>query len=191
MVADADEYTSLAAAVADCTLGLRTTAIWHRELQQPLWTLQDATPQIYTSLGAEESRVALVFGSEKFGLSNESLNHCHGLLHIPTREENYSMNLGQAVAVCLYELARSGSQTTAPTKQPQPATAGEIERLLDVLLEVLNASNYGHAQPTENIEDQTRRLVLRFNLCSRDVEILLGMLRRILWKVEDKKPPQA
>ena len=183
LLVNAEEYTSLAAAVADCTLVIGTTAIGHRELQQPLWTLQDAAPQIHAALGAEENRVALVFGSEKFGLSNESLSHCHGLLHIPTREENYSMNLGQAVAVCLYELARCGSPATTPTMQPQPATSGEMERLLDVLLEVLRASNYGQAQTTENIEEQARRLVLRLNLCSRDVEILLGMLRRILWKL--------
>ena len=51
-------------------------------------------------------RVALLFGSEKRGLSNDDLSYCHWLLHIPTREEHISMNLGQAVAVCLWELAR-------------------------------------------------------------------------------------
>ena len=50
----------------------------------------------------------VLFGSERVGLSNEDLSHCHWLMRIPTREENISMNLGQAVAICLYELARSG-----------------------------------------------------------------------------------
>ena len=52
-------------------------------------------------------RAALLFGSEKFGLGNEDMAHCHWLMRIPTRDEHASMNLGQAVAVCLYELARS------------------------------------------------------------------------------------
>ena len=50
---------------------------------------------------------ALLFGCEKFGLSNDDLSYCHYLVHIPTRAEHDSMNLGQAVALCLYELARA------------------------------------------------------------------------------------
>ena len=61
------------------------------------------------------SPVALLFGSEKFGLSNEDMRHCHWLMRIPTREEHGSMNLGQAVAVCLYEIIRSpAAAKTAP-----------------------------------------------------------------------------
>ncbi len=188
LLAHAEEYTSLAAAIADCALVVGTTAVGHRELQHPLWTLQEAAPRIHAALcsdGEHQSHVALVFGSEKFGLSRESLSHCHWLLHIPTREENYSMNLGQAVAVCLYELARDGN--SAPQRSPSPmATSGELERLMIVLREILRASKYAPSQPTENIEEQLRRLVLRLHLCSRDVEILLGMLRRISWKIESK-----
>ncbi len=63
-----------------------------------------------TELAREGGRVALLFGSEKTGLSNEELSHCHWLLTIPMEEHEEvrhpSMNLGQAVAVCLYELVR-------------------------------------------------------------------------------------
>ncbi len=55
---------------------------------------------------AAEGPVALLFGSERFGLSNVEMSHCHWMMRIPTREEHGSMNLGQAVAVCLYELIR-------------------------------------------------------------------------------------
>ena len=189
LLAHAEEYASLSAAVADCALVVGTTAVGHRELQHPLWTLQEAAPRIHAALGSDgknQSRVALVFGSEKFGLSRENLSHCHWLLHIPTREENYSMNLGQAVAVCLYELARDGNPAPPQQNLPQMATSGELERLMVVLREILSTSKYAPSQPTENIEEQLRRLVLRLHLCSRDVEILLGMLRRILWKMESK-----
>ena len=54
------------------------------------------------------SPVALLFGSEKVGLSNEDLSHCHWLMRVPAYGDQISMNLGQAVAVCLYELIRDG-----------------------------------------------------------------------------------
>ena len=61
-----------------------------------------------SSAPAASAPVALLFGSEKFGLSNEDLSHCHWLMRIPTVDRDLSMNLGQAVALCLYELvARS------------------------------------------------------------------------------------
>ncbi len=188
LLANAEEYTDLAAAIADCTLVVGTTAVGHRELQHPLWPLPEAALRMRMELGSateELSRVALVFGSEKFGLSKESLSHCHWLLHIPTREENYSMNLGQAVAVCLYELARGAESTQDHrTESALPASAGELERMTRVLFDLLQASNYGRSQPDENIEENLRRLVLRLHPTSRDVEVLLGMLRRILWKVQ-------
>ena len=61
---------------------------------------------------------ALLFGSEKFGLSNEEMSYCHWLMRIPTREEHGSMNLGQAVAVCLYEMIRD-PKATALKPEPQ------------------------------------------------------------------------
>ena len=102
LLARAEECATVAEAVADCSLVVGTTAVGNRELRQPLWSLPEAGPAIRERL--KTSNVALLFGSEKWGLSNESLSYCHWLLRIPTREEHRSMNLGQAVAVCLYEL---------------------------------------------------------------------------------------
>src|ERR1700732_1399170 len=119
---EAEQYKSVAEAVADCTLVVGTTAVRHRQLHHPLRRLEDGARLIRSRIGA--SRVALLFGSEKFGLSNEDLSHCDWLLRIPTREEHRSMNLGQAVAVCLYELARSSRRVQIPEKG-QPATAGD------------------------------------------------------------------
>src|SRR5262249_27962973 len=93
----AKEFSSVADAVADCALVVGTTAIRHRQLQQPVKILTKAATAIRAKMN--KSAVALLFGSEKWGLSNDSLSHCHWILHIPTREEHQSMNLGQAVAV--------------------------------------------------------------------------------------------
>ena len=102
LLANAEEYKSVAESVADCSLVVGTTAARDRELQHPLRLLPEASILIRQQLAA--GPVALLFGSEKRGLANEDLSHCHWLLRIPTREEHVSMNLGQAVAICLYEL---------------------------------------------------------------------------------------
>jgi len=109
LLSNAEEYTSVAEAVADCTLVVGTTALGQRDLQHPLKRLEQGARIMRKQLGS--SRVALLFGSERVGLSNQDLSHCHLLLRIPTHEANISMNLGQAVAVCLYELVRHYAAT--------------------------------------------------------------------------------
>ena len=138
----AEEFPSVAEAVADCALVVGTTAIQHRELRHPLRRLEYGARLIRRQCAG--GRVALLFGSEKTGLSNEDLSHCHWLLHIPTRPQHLSMNLGQAVAVCLYELVRDAKQVSRAKKEniEKPASAGEIERISGLLLEALHRSGY-------------------------------------------------
>src|SRR5205807_781997 len=132
-------------------------------------------------------RVALLFGSEKVGLSNEDFSHCDWLLRMPTRYEHSSMNLGQAVAVCLYELARGRdesniSQSQKPPRQ-QRASAAEVERIAALLLETLHASGYLKPNATRAAEAKVRRLVRRLNLDAEDAEVWLGIFRPIAWKI--------
>src|SRR6202161_3797419 len=128
LLANAEEFKTVAEAVADCTLVVGTTAVRHREFQHPLRRLEYGTRLIRKRLSSD--RVALLFGSEKFGLSNAALSHCHWLIRIPTCEANISMNLGQAVAVCLYELIRDAKAGGKPEKL-ELATAGEGERITE------------------------------------------------------------
>jgi tRNA/rRNA methyltransferase len=118
-----------------------------------------------------------LFGSEKFGLTNEDMSHCHWLLHVPTLG---SMNLGQAVAVCLYELARKS--TPAQPAGKKAASAGELEQITLLLLEVLRASGYVNPVIEASTENKVRRLVRRLNIQARDAPVVLGMLRQILWR---------
>ena len=104
---NAQEFETIADAVADCSLIVGTTSIGPRALEHPLRRLETGGRIIAKKLAS--APVALLFGSEKFGLSNEDMSYCHWLMRIPTREEHGSMNLGQAVAVCLYEIMRSPS----------------------------------------------------------------------------------
>jgi TrmH family RNA methyltransferase len=171
---EAEEYKSVPAAVADCSLVIGTTAIRRRELKHAVVPLDQSTQLI--SGNAEP--LALLFGSEKVGLSNEDLSYCHSILHIPTRAENISMNLGQAVAVCLYEFTRE-TNGAAVSGQRRPATAEELERLTCVLSDALAASGYTKRGASRSTTEKVRRLIRRLNLSSEDAEVLLGMLRKL------------
>jgi TrmH family RNA methyltransferase len=185
---DAAEFENLPEAIADCTLVVGTTAIGNREIKQPLRDLVEAGPLIRKKMAT--GRVALLFGSEKWGLSNESLSHCHWLLHIPTRKEHYSMNLGQAVAVCLWELRRGEKTITGDTEigtQRTQRTAAKIETvemITDVMLDVLRKTGYIAPRGQALAEEKLRRMLRRFSLESGDAEVFLGMMRKIAWKVD-------
>ena len=175
----------MADAVADCTLVVGTTAVRHRELHHPLRRLEQGAKLIRKELAS--GMVALLFGTEKTGLSNDDLSHCHWLMSIPTREQHISMNLGQAVAVCLYELIRDAKKSAAKTATSEkPASAGEVERISAVLLESLHLSGYVNPISVESTEERVRRMVRRLNLSSKDAELWLGMYRQMLWKMKNE-----
>ncbi|HLN03084.1 MAG TPA: TrmH family RNA methyltransferase [Bryobacteraceae bacterium] len=181
----AEEFQSVADAVADCALVVGTTSLGHRELEHSLRPLGDGAPAIRRQM--KRAPAALLFGSEKFGLSNEDLAHCHWLMRITTADRQHSMNLGQAVAVCLYELSRGELDTAArPARAPKPATAGETEQITNLLLDALRKSGYVNPVTSVSTETKVRRLVRRLELSARDVPVLLGMLRQILWKLDSK-----
>jgi TrmH family RNA methyltransferase len=185
LLAKAEEYASVGEAVSDCKLVVGTTAAGpRRELQHRLLRLEDGARLIKRQLQA--APVALLFGSERVGLSNQEMSHCHWVTRIPTREQHGSMNLGQAVAVCLYELVRGRKKTSAKIlagkKEKTRPTSGDLERLTQALLEVLRASGYVKPR-TIAAEERSRRLLRRMELSATDAEVWLGMLRQIAWKL--------
>jgi len=171
---DAEEFPTLAEAIADSRLVVGTTSLGHRELQHPLRSLESGARLIRRTLAS--APVALLFGSEKFGLSNDDISYCHWLVRIGTEG---SMNLGQAVAVCLYELVRKAAAPKLDKRKP--ATAEELDRLTRRLTDVLEATGYMHS-PGEDAK--IRRLIRRMNLAGHDAEIWLGMIRQIEWKLK-------
>lgn len=205
LLASAEEFKSVADAVADCTLVVGTTAVGSRELHHPVRRLEEAAPLIRKRLA--NGPVALLFGSEKRGLSNEDLSHCHWLLRIPTREEHRSMNLSQAVAICLYEIARDRTASKR-TDRTLVATSGDLERITSALMDVLGGSGYlksaSHGTQNTRIQpklksrsaekadtvstrleqEKIRRFVRRLKLSANDAQLLLGILRQISWKLD-------
>jgi len=177
----AEEFKTVAEAVSDCVLVVGTTAVRNRVLAQPVRRLdEDAGTTVRTQL--QTQRVALLFGSEKIGLTNKDFSHCHWLMNIPTSQQNISMNLGQAVAVCLYELARA-KLLPAALEEFKPASAGACEQITEGLLEALRISGYVKPGTDAMFEKKARRLILRFKMEAYDAKLLLGMVRQIVWKL--------
>jgi tRNA/rRNA methyltransferase len=109
-------------------------------------------------------------------------------MRIPTREQHISMNLGQAVAVCMYEFIRSGSEGKSAAAEtltpPTPAQAGEVERLTQMSLETLQQSGYISPGAETTAEEKLRRELRRMPLTHHDAQLALGMVRQILWKLK-------
>jgi len=175
------EYPTVAEAVADCALVVGTTSIGPRTLEHPLRRLEYGGKLIARKLAT--APVALLFGSEKFGLSNDDISHCHWLMRIPTRDEHSSMNLGQAVALCLYEIIRNPAAARIAPEVKRSADTLNLERITNLLEGVLKLSGYVHARTAGSVEMKLRRLIRRMQLNAHDAEVWLGMLRQIRWKL--------
>jgi tRNA/rRNA methyltransferase len=178
----AEVHAQVADAVADCSLVVGTTSVGNRELQHPLLTLEAAGPMIRAA--STRGPVAILFGSEKFGLTNEEMSHCHWLMRIPTVEDTPSMNLGQAVAVSLYEVVRESQEARWPGKRKMRAS--DAEQLSKMLLDVLEESGYTNRIIATSTDQKIRRFLLRVDFGARDAPLLLGILRQILWKFRSR-----
>jgi len=181
---DARRFDDLANAIEDCHLICGTTAIGGRELAQPITTLQQTAPQLVESLSSGR-KVALLFGSEKTGLTNEQLSHCELLLTIPLfapeNVRHLSMNLGQSVAVCLYELSREGFEHSRelPILHEAAATSADRERLIQRLLSTMEATGYSRRFPANAREHIVRRLAQQLGETHDEASTWLGFFRQI------------
>jgi TrmH family RNA methyltransferase len=187
LLREAEEFNDLAEAVADCTMVVGTTAVRNRALQHPLRQL-GAISSSSIRKQLRKGRLALLFGSEKIGLTNEDFSHCHWLLHVATQADHISMNLGQAVAVCLYEVTRPAT-IKEENQDFSPATAGQAEQITMAMLEALHMSGYVKPGTEAVCEKKVRRLMLRLKLESVDAEVFLGMMRQIIWKLRQTNAP--
>jgi tRNA/rRNA methyltransferase len=173
-------FPTLAEALADCSLVVGTSAGTRRIAQQPHEKIDAACRRIEQHTGG----AALLFGSEKFGLSNDDLSFCHLLARIPTLPDTPSMNLGQAVAVCLYEIVRERAVPRRPNRSTrlEPVDGFQAEQITEMLLEVLDESGYTNRITALSTTQKIRRWVRRTRLSRRDGPLVLGILRQILWK---------
>ena len=203
VLAAATVFPTVAEAVADCSLVYGTTAVGERVLEHPLQALPEAAVAILSHLAVAaqsathptedahpEPRIALLFGSEKTGLSNDELSHCSALLTIPMQQHDDlrhpSMNLGQAVAVCLWELVRQPGTPVASSAHA-PAGAAVLERLTTLMIDVLERTGYRRHHPANSDDAQVRRLIHRLGLSAIDAPVWMGFLRQILWHADNQQ----
>lgn len=185
LLRSAEEFSSVAEAVGDCSLVVGTTAVGSRQPELAVHPLESGAHLIREQLST--SRAALLFGSEKRGLSNDDFGHCHWLMRIPTREAHISMNLGQAAAVCLYELIRTEVPPAAVTMPPQ-ATSAQLERMTRALLDTLQDGGYLKPGSEAATEEKTRRMIRRMQLAPEDAETWTGMFAKILLRLRRNNP---
>jgi tRNA/rRNA methyltransferase len=180
----AAETASLSEAVAASTLVVGTGTLTYRKPEQRVVTLPELAPLVSRELG-RGGRVAMVFGPEKHGLTRDDLSYCHILVEIPTDARQPSMNLGQAVAVCLYELAsRANSGAEPDGSEAEPAAPSErLELLAGVVEETMRAAGYSPRTMQEVNRHDLRLLLRRLGLPERDLRRILGLFRQILWRL--------
>ena len=185
ILAQAQEFSSVENAVAGCNLVVGTTAVGERKQEHPLYTLAEGGELLRSALA--KARVALLFGSEKTGLSNEAMSHCNWLMTIPMHQSpglrHASMNLGQAAAVCLYEMIRHEGALPRGI-QPLAAHAEDLERVTELLAELLGLIGYARRRPASADPAEVRRMIRRMNLNQSDSRRWIGILRQLLWKLK-------
>jgi len=187
---------SMEAAVRGCSLVLGTGSLTYRKPEQTVIALPALAPRVRAEM-ARGGRIALVFGPEKHGLTREDLSWCHHLVEIPTDTRQPSMNLGQAVAVCLYELAtralaaesRGADAAQAPESgAAEAAGAGpasaDLELLAGVIEETMIAARYAPQHLREGNRHELRLLLRRLELSRHDLRRVLGLFRRIQWRLK-------
>ena len=189
----AAEYATLAEALADCSLVVGTAALARRKPEQPAVLLPALAPILQDEF-ARGGRAALVFGPEKRGLTRDDLSHCHLLVEIPTNPQQPSMNLGQAVAVCLYELAArapdSGEFATgnsapiALSAESEAVSSATLDLLAEAIEGVMQAAEYSPAKMRSANRRDVRLLLRRLALSAPDARRILGLFRRIAWRLK-------
>lgn len=190
LLKNARQVKSLAEAVAECAFVAGTGTRTHRKPEQRVVLLPEAGPEFARALG-DGARAALIFGPEKHGLTRDDLSYCHVLLEIPTDPRQPSMNLGQAAAVCLYELSRgepdltkaevathgeSGAQQTSPS--------GALDRLAGLIEQTMAAAGYSPRVMQPANRHDLRLLLRRLAPSALDTRRMMGLFRRILYRLE-------
>jgi tRNA (cytidine32/uridine32-2'-O)-methyltransferase len=179
--------TSLDAAIADCALAIGTSTR-QRRIPWPLLTARELGSRILAE--GSDRPIAILFGRETSGLTNEELQRCHLHLQIPANPDYPSLNLAMAVQVVCYELyqARPASAGEMVTWDREPAPAASVEALFGHLEQVLTRVEFLDADNPGQVMTRFRRLFLRIRLDDTEVKMLRGALTEIERALANTRP---
>jgi tRNA/rRNA methyltransferase len=183
----------LTEAVADCVLvaatSARTGGLFRRQSVGPP---EEIIPHLVDEMA--RSRVAIVFGPETTGLTNAEVACCHYQIHIPADPSYPTLNLAQAVTICLYELRRawlkrchsnfSGSDTLVCGNAPLPAPYEMQERMFADLRSALEEVHFLYGPKADSLMHALRHLIGRAKPTEMEVDLLLGLARQLRWYVD-------
>jgi tRNA/rRNA methyltransferase len=184
--------SDLGEALADSVYTLATSALTAGVVRRGMiGTPRELLPRLLAA--AEAGPVALVFGPEPHGLTNDEIGRCHGMIHIPVDPDFPALNLAQAVTVCLYELRQAWSAVAAagrdPPTPPAIATHAELERVFDHLREGLEAIGFLFGSRQDTLMHAVRQLIGRARPTPQEVRILHGLARQMLWVARRRQDP--
>lgn len=179
-------HATLSEAVADCVCVIGASA---RLRNMPLPHFDEGDEMAKAAITrARHGKVALVFGRERFGLTNEELQHCTHQLSLPTNPEHPVLNVSQAVQLCTYEL-RNAARRAAPEHfptlsqahdshdEPRPPRA-QFEHFYTQLEIALRNSNFLN-QPHAHTQEKLRNIFQRADLSQRELSMLMGMIKAL------------
>jgi tRNA (cytidine32/uridine32-2'-O)-methyltransferase len=197
VLAAAPVLATLAEAVADCRLVLGCTARSRRVALEE--HLPSAAASLVTARAGEGAEVALVFGRERTGLTNDELQLCHAAVHIPANPEYSSLNLAAAVQVLAYEIRMALLQSGGPEAntmipaEDEPASHAQLEGFFAQLADTLDAIDFHKGRAPESAMRKLRRLFLRSALDVREVRLLRGILAdaQRMARLADGKAPSG
>lgn len=175
------EFPTLEAAVADCQLVAGTS------VREGLYRKTSRTPREWAPTfleTAHHGRVALVFGPENNGLSNEDLAVCTDLIRIPSTAAYSSLNLSQSVMVCAYELYVASGHYEPPEEGVPLASSGLRERMFDMWRETLLKIGFMEEEKADHMMMALRRILSRGNLTEIDARIMMGIARQTQWHAD-------
>lgn len=186
LLENAHIVTDLGHAVADCAFvagtSARTGGLFRK---QTVGTPEMIMPQLCRNLATH--KIALVFGSETNGLENEEVARCHYLIHIPTSDFHMSLNLSQAVAICLYELRKFWLSQNEIVSQIDVADFQMQERAYRHLQEALERIHFLYEPKGDSLMHALRHWLGRAQPSRTEINILHGLARQILWYCENSE----
>lgn len=184
VLANARIVDSLEKAIADCHFVVGTSARTRR-IDWPLYDPRQFAERSRTETG--HGPVALLFGTERTGLTNEELQRCHYHVFIPSNPDYSSLNLAQAVQILCYELRMASELGVLPvseTVSPR-VTQDDLERFFEHLERCLFALDFIKVENPKPLMAKIRRLYYRAEMTQEEMNILRGMWKAVLEKLPE------
>lgn len=196
LLRDAELHTSLDSALADAVHVAGTTAR-RRRFPFPWQQPREAAGGLLELAMAGRGPVVLLFGPEHTGLSNEELDRCDSLLHIPTNPQHPSLNLSHAVLLIAYELWLAGpglnQEIPRPRRTAPPASANEVERMCTAWQSMLSTVDFFKTRDPEAIMRSLRAIGRRARLDAREAKLLQAVALEVgkVFQRLSRKPPDS